>query len=119
MDKLEKGRAGETLAAEYMQAQGYRIVEKNWHYRHLEIDVIAENDDFIVFIEVKTRKTDRYGQPEEFVTRQKQKNIIEAAGFYMKRSRCVKEVRFDIISVILDRGAASVYHIPDAYGPRW
>ena len=119
MDKQEKGKTGETIAAEYLQAKGYRILAQNWHYRHYEVDIIASDEHFIVFVEVKTRKTDLYGQPEEFVTWQKQKNIIEAARYYVNKYRCIKEVRFDIISIILDQGPASVYHIPDAYGPRW
>jgi Predicted endonuclease distantly related to archaeal Holliday junction resolvase len=71
-------------------------------------------------VEVKTRKSSAFGEPEEFVTLQKQRNLIRAAASYITKFGITKEVRFDIVSVILnEQQPAEVKHIPDAFKPRW
>ncbi|MBO4488913.1 MAG: YraN family protein [Bacteroidales bacterium] len=118
-ENLEKGKKGEDLAWEYLESQGYRLLERNLHWGHLEIDLVVENDDFIVFVEVKTRKNNMFGEPETFVTLQKQRNMIRAANGYVLKMGIRKEVRFDVVSVILDEGVSSVKHIQDSFKPRW
>lgn len=118
-EHLEKGRRGEEMACEYLQSLGYRLLEKNHRLGHLEIDLIMENDEFIVFVEVKTRKSNTFGEPESFVTLQKQRNMIRAANVYVQKNGIRKEVRFDIVSVILDGGTGNVTHIQDSFKPRW
>ncbi|MEG2070583.1 MAG: YraN family protein, partial [Bacteroidales bacterium] len=70
------GKKGEELAKEYYQNNHYTILESNWRSCHLEIDLIAINQEYIVFCEVKTRSSSNFGKPEQFVTLQKQKNLI-------------------------------------------
>ena len=118
-ENLEKGKKGEDLAWEYLAGQGYRLLERNLHWGHLELDLVVENDDFIVFVEVKTRKNNLFGEPESFVTLQKQRNMIRAANGYVQKNGIRKEVRFDIVSVILDEGQGSVTHIQDSFKPSW
>lgn len=118
-EKQEKGREGEILAAEYFRSKNYTVLEQNWRVGHLEVDLIVSNMDTLVFVEVKTRKSSMFGNPEEFVTKQKQKNLIRAADIYILKTGITKEVRFDIISVILNEGIGSVQHIPNAFMPRW
>lgn len=119
-EKQEKGNSGEGKAVEYLQSNGYTILERNWRIGHLEVDIIASNEDFLVIVEVKTRKSSAFGEPEEFVTLQKQRNLIRAAASYITKFGITKEVRFDIVSVILnEQQTAEVKHIPDAFKPRW
>ena len=101
-EKQVKGNCGEEKAVEYLQSNGYTILERNWQIGHLEVDIIASNEDFLVIVEVKTRKSNTFGEPEEFVTLQKQRNLIRAAGAYITKFGITKEVRFDIVSVILN-----------------
>lgn len=113
------GLQGEEEAVRFLVENGYRILARNWQFRHLEVDIIAEDEEFIVFCEVKTRKDKRYGEPETFVTREKQKNIIAAAGAYLRYFHISKEVRFDILAVIRTPESVEINHLKDAYKPRW
>lgn len=113
------GFQGEEEAVRYLVENGYRILARNWQFHHLEVDIIAENEEFIIFGEVKTRKDKRYGEPETFVTREKQKNIIAAAGAYVQYFHITKEVRFDIIAVIRTPENVEIKHLKDAFKPRW
>lgn len=118
-EKQEKGQKGEQIASEYLMGNGYTILETNWQVGHLEVDIIASNDDMVVFVEVKTRKSNVFGEPEDFVGSPKQRNMIRAASIYIERTGITKEVRFDIVSVILNEGVKNVKHIVDAFKPHW
>jgi putative endonuclease len=111
----ETGALGEQLAKEFLVSEGYKILEENWHFHHHEVDLIASKDDFIVFVEVKTRSNIRFGTPESFVDKGKQSRIIASANAYIKMKKITKEVRLDIVSVILKDDKKSVQHIPNAF----
>ncbi len=115
----EIGKSGEERAAEYLRSQDFMIRELNWRSGHLEVDIIAENNEVIIFCEVKTRTSVRMGQPENFVTFQKQRNLIRAAHYYLNNKRITKEVRFDIISILITKTEPVIHHIPGAFTPRW
>lgn len=118
-DPKELGKKGEELAKKFLTEKNYTIIETNWHYGHLEVDIIAENASVIVFCEVKARSSTVMGNPEDFVTIQKQRNLIKAANCYVLKNCINKEVRFDIISVIQNRHGENIQHIPDAFTARW
>jgi putative endonuclease len=118
-DKQQFGRKGEELALAFYQDNSYTILEKNWQLNHLEVDIIAKNDEYIVFCEVKTRTGDAFGSPQDSVNRQKQKNIIRAANYYVLKHRILLEVRFDIISIIFKGDQYTLEHIPFAFNPKW
>lgn len=118
-EKQELGQKGEDLAAEYYRKNNYVILDRNWKCYHLEVDLIVLNEDYIVFCEVKTRSYTTLGEPETFVTPQKQKNLIRAANLYLTRRSFNKEVRFDIISIITKGGNYQIHHIPNAFQPKW
>lgn len=118
-EKQIMGTEGERLAAEYLEKKGYCILERNWRAGHLEVDLIASDDNWLVIVEVKTRKSTLFGEPEEFVTLQKQRNLIRAAGIYIGKTGNRKEVRFDIVSVVVKEGLSSVRQIENAFQPRW
>lgn len=111
------GQKGEELAANFLKKKGYTILETNWRFHNLEADIIAIINDTLVVAEVKTRKSNFFGEPETFVTKQKQKNLIKTADGYIQRYNLVYEVRFDILSVIMGNNSASVNHIEAAFYP--
>lgn len=116
---IDTGKKGEIIAKNHLMGHGYRIVETNWHFGHLEIDIIAQKEETIIFCEVKTRSSSRMGEPETFVSRQKQQFLIRAAHHYVIKKNIDKEVRFDIISILLQGEKPSVKHIQEAFTPRW
>ena len=119
MEKDELGKKGEQLAADFLRNNGYTVLSRNWQCGHLEVDVIAENSEFVVFCEVKARSSTVMGNPEECVTAQKQKNLIRAASRYLQMTGKTKEVRFDIISVVANGEKFTVSHMPRAFEPQW
>jgi putative endonuclease len=113
----ELGDKGEFLAVQYLEKQGYSILTRNWRTGKLEIDIIAQKDGFVVFVEVKTRVNNYMGEPEMAVTKKKQSQIIKAADAYFKETDCQLESRFDIISVILNSKTEEIKHIEQAFYP--
>ena len=96
------GRTGERLAAEELTRQGYRIIERNFRCRHGEIDLIAENANDLVFVEVKTRRGNVYGLPEDAVTPRKQQKIVQVATYYLDLHTCSERSwRIDVVAVQL------------------
>ncbi len=113
----EIGKTGEELASDYLAKKGYKILETNWRKGPLELDIIARTKDTLIIAEVKTRSTNYFGEPEEFVTRSKQKNLIKAANGYISEHNLDLETRFDIISILKKGQQYQVYHIEDAFYP--
>lgn len=111
------GQAGEEEAVKYLEEKGYKILMRNWKAGKHEIDIIAETNDFIVFVEVKTRSEDYLLDPSEAVTREKQRSIIFAADTFIKRYNIDKESRFDIITVIKKGSSFHTDHIENAFYP--
>ena len=111
------GQLGEDCATKFLEAQGYKIVARNFRIRSAEIDIIAQIDNVIVFVEVKARSNIRYGLPVEAVNFRKQKKIIEAASVFLqdeKFSNCA--CRFDVVEIYL-RGDCvdKINHIENAF----
>lgn len=109
------GVDGETMARRYLEQHDYEILETNWRSGHLEADIIAFKDHRIVFVEVKTRTKDEFGDPESFVDRKKQKAYIRLANAYILQHDRTEEARFDIISVIANKEGVTIKHLPGAY----
>ncbi|MDR1758751.1 MAG: YraN family protein [Bacteroidales bacterium] len=117
--KQETGKKGEQIAMDFYRKQGYRLVATNWRYGHLEVDIIVENDQTIVFCEVKTRSSSMAGSPANFVDNAKQRHLIHAADHYVQWKRVNKEVRFDIIAILLTPLGDELEHIEGAFLPGW
>lgn len=111
------GKAGETLAADFLRSNGYEVYEINWRWKQYEIDIIAKKDNILIVAEVKTRHSNALGEPEAWVTRAKQKNLIKGAQQYILSNDLDVETRFDIISVLYVKGMPQVNHIADAFYP--
>lgn len=111
------GKKGEAIAKDYLLEKNYLILEKNWRYLKAEIDLITQKDGFIVFVEVKTRSANNYGDPESFVSDKQQKMIINAANEYIIKNNIEREARFDIISIIINNKKKDIKHIEGAFYP--
>ncbi|MBD5229174.1 MAG: endonuclease [Bacteroidales bacterium] len=115
----ELGKWGENIAMELLVTQGYAIRETNWHMGNKEVDIIAQKDNFIVFVEVKTRGTD-FVDPVSAVNRRRMMRMVSAADCYMRAKDLPHDVRFDIISIIGNPDSGTppqVEHIVDAFLP--
>jgi putative endonuclease len=115
--KKEMGRKGEEIAREILVRKGFQIIHSNWTCNKLEIDIIAQKEDELVFVEVKSRGSSEYGEPERFVTPAKQKNLIRAANLYFEQSGSMLPARFDVVSVLFMRGEVFAEHIEEAFWP--
>ncbi|KAB2868516.1 MAG: YraN family protein [Bacteroidales bacterium] len=111
------GKLGEDLAVNFLHEKGYSILHRNWHYGHKEIDIIAMDNQMLVIVEVKTRATSFWEEPKEAVRRRKQKRIIDAADAYVQSLSINAEVRFDIVSVVINGKSPVIEHIEDAFYP--
>ena len=110
------GRSGEDLAARHLQSIGCTVLERNFRCRAGEIDVIARRGDVVIFCEVKTRQTDRWGLPAEAVHARKQARLRRLAGEWLTLRRPGRvRVRFDVVSVIVADGRSELTHFPDAF----
>ncbi len=111
---------GEAAAAEHLEAKGYKILERNFRYgREGELDLVAEKDDLLVFVEVKMRRSDFFGSPEDSVTFGKRKQIARMSRAYVSlKNRMDTCCRFDVISVGWENGRPVVKeHHEDAFRP--
>ncbi|MDZ4750785.1 MAG: YraN family protein [Flavobacteriales bacterium] len=114
----DQGNIGEEIASTFLEKNGFKIKARQWHFGHLELDLVAEKDDEIVFVEVKLRRTDSYGEPWEAVSQKKRKRIMQAAEAYIIQKDIELKVRFDIISIILLTGKKpEITHIEEAFYP--
>jgi putative endonuclease len=96
------GREGEKAAADYLCQNGYTLIERNYRTPTAEIDIIARQDDFLCFVEVKTRTSLKKGLPRESVHYKKQQKIISGASFYLKKNRLFNHrIRFDVVEILL------------------
>ena len=112
----DTGRMGEELACRYLKKNGYKILERNFRKKFGEIDIVAQIDDFLCFIEVKTRKNSAYGLPCEFVTHSKRQKIIRTAYTYINEKHYDGALRFDVVEVLSDeQGKRALRHIPHAF----
>lgn len=112
----ELGKQGEAIAKEFLLQKGYKILEKNWRYRRAEIDLIAKEGETLIFVEVKTRSTNFFGEPEDAVTAKKEAMMTEAAIAYMHQTDHEWAVRFDILAIIITSpDQYKVQHIEDAF----
>lgn len=111
------GNAGEKLAVQHLIKHGYTILAENWRSDRNEIDVIAQIGKTVVFVEVKTRMTDYFGDPSDAVSISKQLRVIQAANDFLEQNELDLEARFDVISVIGIGPSAKVDHMVDAFYP--
>ncbi len=106
------GDRGEDAVAAWYEAAGYQVLDRNWRRREGELDLVVQRDRVLVFCEVKTRRSDRFGAPVEAITREKLQRIrLLAAKWLEERRAVVRELRFDVASVMVTRGDPPVIEV--------
>ena len=111
----ELGKLGEEMAVEYLQKQGYSILQTNWMFQKAEIDIIAQKGDVLAIVEVKTRSSVEFGLPQEFVKPKKIQLLVKAVNEYVMQNDLDVEARFDIIYIYNNKGIFEVEHLEDAF----
>lgn len=110
--KQQTGKKGEQIATEYLKKQGYKILERNYYTNRGELDIIAKQKKEIIFIEVKTRKNNKYGLPREAVTKNKQQHMYTTARLYLYKTHQENaQTRFDVIEVYITKNKTILNHI--------
>ena len=114
-EHYELGNKGEQLAVNYLINKGYKIVERNWRFQKAEIDIIATKDKTLISVEVKTRSTNDFGSPQDFVNKKKIKLMVSAMNEYILNKDLDIELRFDIIAITKDKSSFDIEHFKDAF----
>ncbi|MFV0344956.1 MAG: YraN family protein [Bacteroidales bacterium] len=115
----EFGSMGEQLAMDFLRKKGYKIHEMNWYCGHKEIDIIAEDEEGLVIVEVKTRTAEPIADVADLISKKKISLLILAANVYVDMKRIDKEVRFDLIYIEMEHEKYRLEHYEDAFGPNF
>jgi len=113
----ELGKIGEELARKHLISNGYSIHACNWFFGKKEIDIIAEKDNTMVIVEVKTRSSAFEAEAQDTVTKKKQKFLVNATHYYLTKNNIEKETRFDIITIIVSNNKHEIEHLENAFYP--
>lgn len=109
------GAHGEEIACKYLSANQYVIRHRNWHFKHKEIDIIAEKNSVLYVIEVKTRSSAEFERPQDAVSLKKQKFLISAANAYIEMYNLEIPIQFDIIHILYSNNKYTITHLSDAF----
>lgn len=111
----ELGEKGEKFAVKYLQDNGYEILERNYRFLKAEVDIIAKKQDVLIVVEVKTRSTNYFGNPEDFINSKKIKLLVAAIDNYIIEKNLDIEVQFDIIALIKEKDGFKIEHFKSAF----
>ena len=109
------GKDGELIAFMFLQKENFHILKTNWRYQKAEVDIIAQKDGFLVFVEVKTRGSKKFGKPEEAIDKKKITLYKDAAEGYLEQYPSDAEIRFDVISIFIAKDGTQIEYFPDAF----
>ncbi len=109
------GKQGENIAIDYLRGNGYQILETNYRYQKAEVDIMALKDKTLAIVEVKTRSTAVFGNPQDFLKRNQIERIVNAVDYYIQSQQLDVEVRFDVIAIVKTDKAHEVQHLENAY----
>lgn len=116
----ELGKTGEEEAVQFLLRKGYRILHRNWRVGQLELDIVAENEGTLVVVEVKTRRDEEFGSPEDAVSNRKIRHIVSSTDAYLRKFQIDLPVRFDVITVTGKEQPFKIEHYIEAfYPPIW
>ncbi|MDP5082582.1 MAG: YraN family protein [Winogradskyella sp.] len=111
----ELGKKGEELAVEFLLKNGYDIIERNYRFDKAEVDIIALKKDVLAIVEVKTRSSIDFGNPQDFVKPKQIKNLVKAVDAYVIEHNLDLEVRFDIIAIVKEKKRFEIEHLKNAF----
>jgi putative endonuclease len=109
------GKEGEKESVNYLLKHGYEILEKNYRFLKAEVDIIAKKDNVLIGVEVKTRTSDYFGDPQDFINQKKIRLLVSAIDNYVVEKDLEVEVRFDIIAIIKQKSIFQIEHLKDAF----
>ena len=109
------GEKGEDLAVEFLQKKGYKILDRNWRFKKAEVDIIAQKNEVLIIVEVKTRTSNYFGNPQDFINQKKVQLLVEAANEYVISKDLDVEVRFDIVAILKNKQEFDIEHLEDAF----
>ncbi|MFC4738558.1 YraN family protein [Flavobacterium ponti] len=109
------GQLGEDLAVDFLQKNGYEILDRNWRFQKAEIDIIAKKNTTLAIVEVKTRSSLEFGLPQDFVKPKKIQLLVKAVNEYINRNDLDVNVRFDIIAIHKNKESFTIEHIEEAF----
>ncbi|WP_424492996.1 YraN family protein [Salinimicrobium sp. GXAS 041] len=109
------GKQGEELAVAHLLQNGYKIAARNFRYQKAEIDIIARKKDTLAVVEVKTRSTPDFGDPQDFVKRKQIQSLVKAIDHFVNEHQLDVNVRFDIIAIIKNKAGTRIEHLEDAF----
>ena len=109
------GKAGERMAIDYLLKAGYVILENNFRYLKAEVDIIAQQNKTIIGVEVKTRTSNYFGNPQDFINQKKIQLLVSAMDYYVNTNDLDVEVRFDVIAIIKQKNTFQIEHLKDAF----
>jgi putative endonuclease len=116
INRRRQGKAGEDLAVQYLQQSGLKILERNYRFERGEIDIVAEDGEELVFVEVKARRSNTFGAPEDAVTEEKQKQVYAVAdGYLFEHSIDDRPCRFDVVAIEFRNERDEIRHIRNAF----
>jgi len=111
----ELGKKGEQLAVDFLLHQNYIIIERNYRFDRAEVDIMAQKEAILAIIEVKTRSTKDFGNPQDFVKPKQIKNLVKAVDEYIDENDLDLEVRFDIIAIVKEKNGYEIEHLENAF----
>ena len=109
------GKKGEELAVQFLESKGYEIVARNYQFQKAEVDIIARKANTLAIIEVKTRSTPEFGNPQEFLKGKQIQRLVKAADHFVTENNLEVDVRFDIIGIIQNKAGTKLEHLEDAF----
>ncbi len=111
----ELGKKGEQLAVDFLLKKGYEVIERNYRFDKAEVDIIAQQKDILAIIEVKTRSTTDFGNPQDFVKPKQIQRLVKAVDEYVNVNGLDVEVRFDIIAIVKENKTYKIEHLENAF----
>jgi putative endonuclease len=111
----ELGKKGEQLAVDFLLKNNYTIIERNYRFDKAEVDIIAQKNEILAIVEVKTRSTPGFGNPQDFVKPKQIKNLVKAVNEYVIVNELDVEVRFDIIAILREKRKFNIEHLENAF----
>ncbi|MCH2225146.1 MAG: YraN family protein, partial [Crocinitomicaceae bacterium] len=113
----ELGELGEQLAVDFLVKKGHKLLDRNFKFKKLEIDIVTEFENKIIITEVKTRQNDYLTDPRELISQSKQKGIVKTANHYIQENEIDLEAQFDLIVIVFNQKQKEVRHMEDAFYP--
>ena len=109
------GKKGEQLAVDFLQQKGFTILERNYRFQKAEVDIIIQKENLICAVEVKTRSTPEFGNPQDFVKPKQIQQLVKAMDFYITENDLDVELRFDIVAIIKNKLGTQIEHLEDSF----